>query len=109
VSKKSSQQKCFFALLAFALQNGQNLGLNYLSPCFARTGRPFWQNFLCPATALTTIVLTVFARSCSADTLGKTRAFSYKHTQLKFCKFSNPENGSALLNTFEKSFTCEKF
>jgi len=59
---------------AFALQNGQNLGWNYLPLCFARTGRRFWQNFLCPAAALPTIVLAVFARSCSADTSGKTRA-----------------------------------
>jgi len=57
------QQKCFFALKASALQNGQNLGRNYLPPCFARTSPPFWQNFLCPATAPPTIVLAVFARS----------------------------------------------
>jgi hypothetical protein len=30
--KNSSQQKCFFALGAFALQNGQNLGWNYFAP-----------------------------------------------------------------------------
>ncbi|GAA3976213.1 hypothetical protein GCM10022210_28630 [Mucilaginibacter dorajii] len=27
----SSQQKCFFALKAFALQNGQNLGWDYFA------------------------------------------------------------------------------
>jgi hypothetical protein len=31
-NQKSSQQKCFFAALAFALQNGQNLGWNYFAP-----------------------------------------------------------------------------
>jgi hypothetical protein len=77
-ANNSSQQKCFFALGAIALQNGQNLCWNYLPPYFARTGRPFRQNFLCPATALPTIVLAVFARSCSADTLGKTRAYYYQ-------------------------------
>jgi hypothetical protein len=30
-ANKSSQQKCFFALGAFALQNGQNLGWNYFA------------------------------------------------------------------------------
>jgi hypothetical protein len=30
--KNSSQQKCFFALKAFALQNGQNLGCDYFAP-----------------------------------------------------------------------------
>jgi hypothetical protein len=30
--KNSSQQKCFFAALAFAPQNGQNLGWNYFAP-----------------------------------------------------------------------------
>ncbi|WP_143065418.1 hypothetical protein [Mucilaginibacter sp. OK283] len=71
-ANNSSQQKCFFALGAFALQNGQNLGWNYFAPVrfIPRTCK----NFLCPATALPTIVLAVFARSCSADTLGKTRA-----------------------------------
>jgi len=34
------QQKCFFALKASTLQNGQNLGWNYLPPCFARTCHP---------------------------------------------------------------------
>jgi len=29
--KNSSQQKCFFALGAFALRNGQNLGWNYFA------------------------------------------------------------------------------
>ncbi|WP_184542318.1 hypothetical protein [Mucilaginibacter sp. FT3.2] len=29
--KNSSQQKCFFAHRAFALQNGQNLGWNYFA------------------------------------------------------------------------------
>jgi hypothetical protein len=32
VTKKSSQQKGFFAARAFALQNGQNLGWNYFAP-----------------------------------------------------------------------------
>jgi len=30
--KNSSQQKCFFALGAIALQNAQNLGWNYFAP-----------------------------------------------------------------------------
>jgi hypothetical protein len=44
--KNSSQQKCFFAALAFALQNGQNLGWDYFAPMhFA----PHRKNSLCPA------------------------------------------------------------
>jgi hypothetical protein len=31
-NQKSSQQKCFFALRASALQNAQNLGWNYFAP-----------------------------------------------------------------------------
>jgi len=31
-NQKSSHQKCFFAALAFALQNGQNLGWDYFAP-----------------------------------------------------------------------------
>jgi hypothetical protein len=73
-NQKSSQQKCFFALKAFALQTGQNLGWNYfaltlLAPCR--------KNFLCPATAQPRIVLAVFARSCSADGEAKKRLESY--------------------------------
>jgi hypothetical protein len=63
--KNSSRQKCFFALKAFALQNGQNLGWDY----FALTHKCHLtrKNSLCPATAQPRIVLPVFARSCSAD------------------------------------------
>jgi hypothetical protein len=75
-NQKSSQQKCFFAARAIALQNGQNLGWNYFAP--ARFIPRACKNFLCPAAALPTIVLAVFARSCSADTSGKMRASYYQ-------------------------------
>ncbi|SEO35224.1 hypothetical protein SAMN05428947_10270 [Mucilaginibacter sp. OK283] len=66
-------QKCF-ALGASALQNGQNLGWNYFAPRLL--SQRACKNFLCPAAAPPRIVLPVFARSCSADTLGITRTFS---------------------------------
>jgi hypothetical protein len=62
--KNSSQQKCFFTLKAFALQNGQNLGWNYFALAHLS---PTCKNFLCPAASQPYIVLPVFARSCSAD------------------------------------------
>jgi hypothetical protein len=31
-NQNSNHQKCFFALKAFALQNGQNLGRDYFAP-----------------------------------------------------------------------------
>jgi hypothetical protein len=58
-NQKSSQQKCFFTLGAFALQNGQNLGWNYFA--LARVAPP--QKLPMPATAQPSIVLAVFARS----------------------------------------------
>ncbi|GAA3974522.1 hypothetical protein [Mucilaginibacter dorajii] len=70
---KSSQQKCFFALKASALQNGQNLGWNYFALTLIT---PAAKNFLCSATAQPRIVLPVFARSRSADTFGKTKTSS---------------------------------
>jgi hypothetical protein len=72
-NQKSSQQKCFFALGAFALQNGQNLGWNYFAP--SHLSPRACKNFLCPAAAQPRIVLPVFARSCSADGFGKRGVF----------------------------------
>jgi len=67
VTKRSSHQKCFFALLAFALQISQNHGLlNLTSTSFAQI--PASARFAnAPATAQATIVLPAFVRSCSAD------------------------------------------
>jgi hypothetical protein len=64
-SKKSSQQKGFFAALAIALQTGQNHGLESFAAhahCSA-----LLQNFLCPCHPQATIVMPAFARSCFAD------------------------------------------
>jgi hypothetical protein len=43
---------------------------------------PHCKNFLCPASARPRIVLPVFARSCSADTFGMTKAFFYYQFKL---------------------------
>jgi hypothetical protein len=75
VPKNSSQQKCFFAARGFALQNGQNLGWDYFAPVHLA---PLCKNSLCPAFVQPRIVLSVFARSCSADNLGKTKTFTKK-------------------------------
>jgi len=49
VPKKSSQQKCFFAHMAFAAQTTKNLGLqSFYSTAFAR-GPRFSKKLLCPA------------------------------------------------------------
>ncbi|WP_439699119.1 hypothetical protein ACFGVS_14360 [Mucilaginibacter sp. AW1-7] len=66
VTKKAVSRKAF-AARAFALQNGQNLGWIYFA---LKLTPPNRKNFLCPATAHATIVLAVFARSCSADGKG---------------------------------------
>jgi hypothetical protein len=65
-NQKSSQQKCFFALKASALQIRQNQGCKQL-PHLVRTGPCFSKYLLCPAAAQATIVLPDFARSLSAD------------------------------------------
>ena len=65
-TKNSRQQAGFFALLAFALQNRQNLGWNLFTPCFAAPGLRFSKNFLCPAAARAAIVLPVFGWSFPA-------------------------------------------
>ncbi|MCS3732612.1 hypothetical protein [Mucilaginibacter dorajii] len=72
--KNSSQQKCFFAPKAFALQNGQNLGWNYfalslISPA-AKTSyalpphspASFWP--FSPEAALLTGNRKAFVKSC---------------------------------------------
>jgi hypothetical protein len=66
-NQKSSQQKCFFALLAFALQNGQNHGLQLF--CATSFAQSYASAKTCyaPAIAQATIVLPAFARSLSAD------------------------------------------
>jgi hypothetical protein len=71
--KNSSQQKCFFALEASALQNEQNRGWNYFAP--ERLVPRTCKNFLCPAAAQARIVLSVFARSRSADGFGDNEGF----------------------------------
>jgi hypothetical protein len=66
----SSQQRCFFARKAFALQNRQNLGWNYFAlTLLALTAKT---SYALPAPK-PRIVLAVFARSCSAD--GKPKSF----------------------------------
>jgi hypothetical protein len=70
-TNKSSQQKCFFALIAFALQIRQNQGCNYFAPLRSRVSLRFSKNLLCPASAQATIVLPAFARSLTADKKGK--------------------------------------
>jgi hypothetical protein len=67
VTKKSSQQKGFFAAQAFALQIRQNRGCNLFalaSPAHARASSK-----ICYALQphMATIVLPDFGRSCSAD------------------------------------------
>jgi hypothetical protein len=66
-TNKSSQQKCFFALVAVALQTGQNQGCNYFALLRSLISLRFSKNLLCPAAAQATIVLPAFARSLSAD------------------------------------------
>jgi hypothetical protein len=82
VPKKSSHQEGFFAALActhasrsaFALQTGQNHGLQTVA--LLRSLNPYPSANICyaPATAQPTIVLPAFARSFPADGNGYTRA-----------------------------------
>jgi hypothetical protein len=48
VTKKSSQQGGFFALKAFALQTGQNHGLQLFCPAALALSSRFCKNLLCP-------------------------------------------------------------
>jgi hypothetical protein len=48
VSKKSSQQIGFFAHKAFALQSGQNHGLQLFCPAVLALSQCFCKNLLCP-------------------------------------------------------------
>jgi len=68
-TKKSSQQKCFFAARAFALQNGQNLGWNYfalarISSAHAKTSyalQPHNPALFCPFSP-EAVLLTLWGR-----------------------------------------------
>jgi hypothetical protein len=68
-NQKSSQQKCFFALKASALQNAQNLGWNYFA--LARLPHAHAKTSYALQPHNPHIVLPVFARSCSADRKGR--------------------------------------
>ncbi|WP_439699042.1 hypothetical protein ACFGVS_13635 [Mucilaginibacter sp. AW1-7] len=97
-----------FAARAFALQNGQNLGWIYFAPVRSALTRAKTSYALPPHHPPSFWPLSPEAPS--ADTFGTTRCFFCNEIcSQKFCSFFNSENGAALLNTFEKSFTCEKF
>jgi hypothetical protein len=49
VTKKSSQQKCFFALQAFHAQSQNNCGLESFCRMTLSRADPVCKNFLCPA------------------------------------------------------------
>jgi hypothetical protein len=75
-NQKSSQQKGFFAARGLYPAKRTEPGLELLPlPSTPHACK----NFLCPAAALPHIVLPVFARSCSADTLGKTTALRFPY------------------------------
>jgi hypothetical protein len=62
VTKKACSRKASLPHKAFALQNGQNHGLQLFCPAF--TGPPFCKNLLCPFLPhMPSIVLPVFTRS----------------------------------------------
>jgi hypothetical protein len=66
VTKKSSQQRGFFAARAFPLQSGQNHGLGKFAPCFAAHPPRFSKHSLCPSRRTAQHVLPAFARSFPA-------------------------------------------
>jgi hypothetical protein len=68
VSKKSSQQIGFFAAQAFALQRGQNHGLQLFCPAALALSPSLLQKLAMPLPTLkATIVLPAFTRSLPAD------------------------------------------
>jgi hypothetical protein len=72
--KNSSQQKCFFAALAFALQNDQNLGWNYLPLCFAAQAVPSGKTSYALPPHRPPSFCPFSPEASSADTLGRTMA-----------------------------------
>jgi len=66
-NKKSSQQIGFFAAQAFALQIGQNHGLQKLAPLRSLIVQPFCKYLLCPCSRTSRHVLPIFVRSLPAD------------------------------------------
>ena len=74
VTKRSSQQKGFFAAQAFTPQISQNHGLE--SFALLRSRIPLLlQKFLCPCHPQATMFLPAFARSCFADEEEKRKSY----------------------------------
>jgi hypothetical protein len=71
VTKKCFQQRGFFAHNAFALQIGQNHGLQNLALLSRPACPSLLQVLLCPSRPQSHHVLPVFARSCSAYLLSE--------------------------------------
>ena len=67
VTKRSSQQKCFFAAPGLARKSVRTTGCNYFAQLRTHNSTSSAKTCYAPSTAQAIIVLPAFARSCSAD------------------------------------------